>query len=196
MPRHAVPHLFLGLTDLATGVVLRLATTHLAAILGRRRKRIEHQVVAAPLWELAPNARCGVHIIVRETTKSQDRAAKWRSVPIRTAYVFEVSFHNVGSETVLPLTVEIYLDQSATIVAWGTRPKSRPGYEVIQLGNDSEPNVVRVVAPFINRGDLFIVGVLSVGNRSTVCRVRVLGPGVQTGTLPPLRLRPPAAAAA
>jgi hypothetical protein len=188
MLAQAAPRIIRGLTEIVAGPAVALGSAYLNIALRRRQRLLECRVVSAPLLRFVHFTNCGAYILVRETLPSGKRSGRWRFVPIRSAYVFEVTLRNIGSEVIPTVTVEISLHGSATIVQWGTRPAAGPGYDVVRLGVDSEPHVVRAMVPFINPGERFLVGILSVENRSTACQVRVVGRGVRVLGRPPVHL--------
>jgi hypothetical protein len=154
-----------------------LFITLLAIKLQRGRKVIQYTIKSMPLLRFKPMEGT-LSISVDKFILTNEESDKGTSQQINNTYGFQIDLFNVGSEDIEKPNIEITLDPTAKIVGYETQPANRPGYEVNLQRINSQPNVLRVLFPFVNRGEPVTIRLISTDNATKQCKVGVLGLGI------------------
>jgi len=187
MPADFLPNILGGLTEALVGAFFGFLIAYFAFGLQRTQKTIEYDVFSMPLLRFKPTQKHALSVSVDKWVLTNEEADKGIPVPIDSAYGFEINLLNIGNVPIEKPNIEIRLDESAKIVEYETQPTSRPGYEVEAQKDTLEPNVLRVLVPFVNRRERVLIRVISTGNASRKCKVDVVGLGIKQRSRRPTR---------
>lgn len=168
------------LTAIISSLITALCTfliTLFAIKVQRGRKVIEYKISSMPLLRFKPMGGT-LSIAVDKFILTNKATDKGISYPINNAYGFQVDLINVGSDDIGKPNIEITLDSTAKVVAYETQPAPRPGYDVNIQRDNLQPNILRILVPFINRGEQVIIRLISTENTTKKCKVGVLGLGI------------------
>lgn len=169
------------MNDIISKLIIAVVTFSLGLLgarLLRKRKVLEYDVFSMPLLRFTPKKERTLAVTVDKFLLTGVEKDKGQATPITNAYGFEINVRNVGNEEATQASVEITLHESAKIIEYETYPASQINYEVIV--ERVAPNILRLVVPYVNKRERFLVRVISTENEKRDCKVNIRGLGIHS----------------
>jgi hypothetical protein len=120
-----------------------------------------------------------LQVTVSEAMLTGNEAAEGSFVAVNSAYGFVIEVRNVGNQPIENSTIEIQLDDQASIIEFWTNPLARPGFPIGAKRDTKNLNVLQVSVPYINPENTVTVYITSANNASRSCEITVMAVGVQ-----------------
>ena len=162
------------------GAVAGGLCTFVGSLLLRSRKIIEYDISSMPLLRFTPGSSHALNVSVDKSVLTNNVADKGISMPIESAYGFQIDLYNSGNKEVIEPNIKISLDEKALIVEYESIPISSSLYNIKWIKDDLNHNIVNLVIPYINEHEHFRVRLISTQNVNRECDVEVTGVGVKS----------------
>jgi len=160
------------------GAIFGGLIAYFAFALQRRRKVLEYTIFSMPLLRFTPEKQRNLSLAVDQSVLTGKEEGKGILVPISNAFGFEVEVLNMGNQEVVKPSIEVSLHESAKIIEYETRPISEDAYNISVHLSASSSNVIRIIPPYINNKERFLVRLISTDNANLACNVKIRGLGI------------------
>jgi hypothetical protein len=167
---------------LVTAIASQIGPLIVGLILGwagprlfQKRKVISFSVDSLPLLQFRRGMQPVMFLTVPASLLPGSDPTNTSLVQIDNAYLFEITFTNVGHEGVTSPELLIILDPAATILDFDCVPASSVARPITMERDQQHRKVLRVLPAFISRGEKLVVNLVSTGNSSRTYRVEITG---------------------